>query len=104
MQRLLSDNGGCYRSHKWSDALKDTGAVHKRTRPYRPQTNGKIERFHRTLLEEWAYIRDSTSQHERRVAYDGSCATTITTEPTALSDGPHQPQSSETTCADTTAR
>ena len=39
--------------------------------PYRPQTNGKIERFHRTLLEEWAYIRDSTSEHERRVAYDG---------------------------------
>ena len=71
MQRLLSDNGGCYRSHKWSDALKDTGTVHKRTRPYRPQTNGKIERFHRTLLKEWAYIRDSTSQHERRVAYDG---------------------------------
>ena len=45
--------------------------THKRTRPYRPQTNGKVERFHRILLEEWAYIRDWTTEPQRRDAYDG---------------------------------
>ena len=43
--------------------------THKRTRPYRPQTNGKVERFHRILLEEWAYIRDWTSEAARVVGY-----------------------------------
>ena len=42
----------------------------KRTRPRRPQTNGKVERFHRILLEEWAYIRDWTSENERVAGYD----------------------------------
>jgi transposase InsO family protein len=45
--------------------------THKRTRPNRPQTNAKVERFHRILLEEWAYIRDWTSDHQRRAAYTG---------------------------------
>jgi transposase InsO family protein len=43
----------------------------KKTRPYRPQTNGKIERFHRILLEEWAYIADWTSEHHRTQAFTG---------------------------------
>jgi hypothetical protein len=43
--------------------------VHKRTRPYRPQTNGKVERFHRILLEEWAYIRPWISEVQRHAAY-----------------------------------
>ena len=42
-----------------------------KTRPYRPQTNGKVERFHRILLEEWAYIRPWTSETQRATAYDG---------------------------------
>ncbi len=71
VERCLTDNGSCYRSRLWAAALADTGVTHKRTRPYRPQTNGKVERFHRILLEEWAYIRPWTSERERHQAYDG---------------------------------
>ena len=69
IERVLTDNGPCYRSRLWAAACADTGVVHKRTRPYRPQTNGKVERFHRILLEEWAYIRDWTSEHQRSLGY-----------------------------------
>ena len=65
------DNGACYRSFAWRDALAQTNVSHSRTRPYRPQTNGKVERFHLILLEEWAYIRDRNSDQERHTAYDG---------------------------------
>lgn len=51
VERVLSDNGSNYRSHAWRDACRDLAIVLKRTRPYRPQTNGKIERFHRTLAD-----------------------------------------------------
>ncbi len=71
VERVLTDNGPCYRSRLWRTVLDQAGITHKRTRPYRPQTNGKIERFHRILLEEWAYIRDWTSDNQRRAAYDG---------------------------------
>ncbi|WP_446685244.1 integrase core domain-containing protein, partial [Kutzneria buriramensis] len=66
--RVLNDNGACYRSHLWRDALTAVGVVHKRTRPRRPQTNGKVERFNRTLLDEWAYARPYRSETERRQA------------------------------------
>ena len=56
VERVLTDNGSCYKSHAWRDALTAAGITHKRTRPYRPQTNGKVERFNRTLLDEWAYL------------------------------------------------
>ena len=69
VERVLTDNGGCYRSRAWAAACATTGVTHKRTRPFRPQTNGKVERFHRILLEEWAYIRDWTSEAERLIGY-----------------------------------
>jgi transposase len=68
VQRVLTDNGGCYRSYLWRDTLKDLGIKHLRTRPYRPQTNGKVERFNRTMLNEWAYQRLFTSEKARRAA------------------------------------
>jgi transposase InsO family protein len=69
VQRVLTDNGSAYRSHAFRDALAVTDVVHKRTRPYRPQTNGKVERFNRTLLAEWAYARPYASEAERAAAY-----------------------------------
>jgi transposase len=68
VQRVLTDNGGCYRSHLWRDTLAGLGLKHLRTRPYRPQTNGKVERFNRTMLNEWAYQRLFTSESTRRAA------------------------------------
>ncbi|MFV0133980.1 IS481 family transposase [Streptomyces sp. HMX87] len=69
VERVLTDNGSCYRSRAWRDALAAAGITHKRTRPYRPQTNGKVERFNRTLLDEWAYARPYQSEQERRDAF-----------------------------------
>lgn len=71
VERVLSDNGSCYRSHAWRDACADLGIKHKRTRPYRPQTNGKIERFHRTLADGWAYARFYASTQQRNEALRG---------------------------------
>ena len=71
VERVLSDNGSCYRSHAWRDACADLDITHKRTRPYRPQTNGKIERFHRTLGDGWAYARFYDSTEQRNTALPG---------------------------------
>jgi transposase InsO family protein len=68
VERVLSDNGSAYRSYAWRDACAELGITPKRTRPYRPQTNGKIERFHRTLADGWAYTRHYQSEAERRAA------------------------------------
>jgi transposase InsO family protein len=73
IERVITDNGSCYRSSNWRDACAVNGITPKRTRPYRPQPNGKIERFHRILLEEWAYLRPWTSEEERTIAYRGFC-------------------------------
>jgi transposase InsO family protein len=67
-QRVLTDNGGCYRSFLWRDTCAELGIAHKRTRPYRPQTNGKIERFHRTLVEGWAFKKFYNSESARLAA------------------------------------
>ena len=57
VERVLTDNGSCYRSKEFAAALADAGVAHRWTRPYRPQTNGKVERFNLTLKWEWAYAR-----------------------------------------------
>jgi transposase InsO family protein len=66
----LTDNGPGYISGLFAAALATTGATHKRTRPYRPQTNGKVERLNRTLLNEWAYVQVYTSNQQRAAALD----------------------------------
>jgi transposase InsO family protein len=71
VERVLSDNGPAYRSDAWRDACTELCITPKRTRPYRPQTNGKIERFHRTLADGWAYARFYQSTEQRNVALPG---------------------------------
>lgn len=68
VERVLSDNGSAYRSHAWRDACTELAIRPKRTRPYRPQANGKIERFHRTLNDGWAYAKFCGSETARREA------------------------------------
>lgn len=68
VEAVLTDNGPNYRSRLLRSALGDI--EHRFTRPYRPQTNGKVERFHRTLAEEWAYVRPYNSESERAAALD----------------------------------
>ena len=70
IERVLTDNGSCYRSDAWKASCQTASITHKRTRPHRPQTNGKVERFRRILLEEWAYIRPWNSETERVAGYD----------------------------------
>jgi transposase InsO family protein len=57
VERVLTDNGTAYRSRLFAAALSELDIGHRWTRPYRPQTNGKAERFIRTMLGEWAYAR-----------------------------------------------
>ena len=71
VERVLTDNGSCYRSHLWRDTCTELGVTPKRTRPYRPQTNGKIERFHRTMAEGWAFKKLYRSENARRAALAG---------------------------------
>lgn len=67
IERVLTDNGAPYKV-QFETALARLGARHKRTRRYRPQTNGKAERFIKTLLHEWAYGRPYTTNRERQAA------------------------------------
>jgi transposase InsO family protein len=70
IQRVLTDNAKAYtESVLFAETAAGLGIRRKRTRPYRPQTNGKVERFNRTLLEEWAYARLYRSTDERRRAF-----------------------------------
>jgi transposase InsO family protein len=65
IERILTDNGGCYRSRDFAAACDELGIGHRFTRPYRPQTNGKAERMVRTLLNEWAYARPFADTADR---------------------------------------
>lgn len=67
VEAVMTDNGSCYRSRDFAAAL---GPIkHRRTRPYRPQTNGKVERFNRTLAAEWAYDEFYASDEAREATY-----------------------------------
>ena len=68
VHRVLSDNGSAYKSHLWREACTELGITAKKTRPYRPQTNGKIERFHRTMADGWAFKKLYNSESARRAA------------------------------------
>jgi transposase InsO family protein len=70
IERVLTDNGCGYRSRAWADRCAELGIRHTRTRPWRPATNGKVERFNRTLLDEWAYARLWRSDQSRARGLD----------------------------------
>jgi transposase InsO family protein len=70
IERILTDNGNGYRSKPWAQRCAELDLRHSRTRPYRPATNGKVERFNRTLLDEWAYARLWTSDASRARTLD----------------------------------
>lgn len=92
IERVLSDNGGAYRSHLWRDTCEVLSITPKRTRPHRPQTNGKVERFHRTMADGWAYARCYTSEgNAEKPSQAGSTITTSTdlTRPVATSRPSH---------------
>ena len=68
VRTVYTDNGGAYRSRLFQATCRSAGIRTKHTHPYRPQTNGKVERFHRTMLNEWAYVRVYQSEAERTAA------------------------------------
>ena len=71
VERVLTDNGSAYRAVLHALACRSLGIRHLRTKPHRPQTNGKAERFIRTLLKDWAYGAIYRSSSERTAALDG---------------------------------
>jgi transposase InsO family protein len=70
IERILTDNGCGYRSRDWAALCAELGIKHSRTKPYHPATNGKVERFNRTLADEWAYARLWKSEASRARALD----------------------------------
>jgi transposase InsO family protein len=66
VKRVMTDNGGCYRSYLFKTAVRYLGLKHVRTRPYTPRTNGKAERFIQTSIREWAYSQTYESSAERQ--------------------------------------
>jgi transposase InsO family protein len=85
VERVLTDNGSCYRSELWRQQCTDLDITPKRTRPYRPQTNGKVERFHRTMTAGWAFRRLYLSESSRRRPYRAGCTSTTITATTQRS-------------------
>jgi transposase InsO family protein len=70
VERVMTDNGSCYRWKEFNRLLVEQAIAHTYTRPFRPQTNGKAERYNRTLLNEWAYARPYRSEAARTRALD----------------------------------
>ena len=65
IQRVMTDNGACYKSKRFAQLLRRLGLRHIRTKPYTPRTNGKAERFIQTVLREWAYARSYDNSNQR---------------------------------------
>ena len=84
VERVLSDNGSAYRSFLWRDTCAELGITVKKTRPYRPQTNGKVERLHRTMADGWAYKKLYTLR-ERPTSRTGRMAPPVQPPPAPLS-------------------
>ena len=80
VQRVLTDNGTCFK-RRWADACEAQAITVKKTRAYRPQTNGKAERFIRTLLERWAYAYSYEHETERLAAWLQRSTSTIASVP-----------------------
>ena len=70
IERVMTDNGSCYVSRAFGAELVAAAVVHTRTKPYCPRTNGKVERYNRTLLNEWAYAKPYRSEAARTRALD----------------------------------
>jgi transposase InsO family protein len=70
VERVMTDNGKCYVSRAFGAELAVEAIAHTRTKPYCPRTNGKVERYNRTLLNEWAYARPYRSEAARTRALD----------------------------------
>ncbi|GAA1844643.1 IS481 family transposase [Pseudonocardia ailaonensis] len=88
-RRVLSDNGSAYCSHLWRDTCTELGISPRRTRPYRPQTNGKIERFHRTSPTAGRSDASTPASHNAETHFRRSSTSTTTTGPTPLSEVNH---------------
>ena len=94
VERVMTDNGSAYVSHAARQRCRELGLRHLRTRPYRPRTNGKAERFIQTLLNEWAYGRIYGSPARTRTppSSPACCATTSQTPtrpPSTTTRPPH---------------
>jgi transposase InsO family protein len=66
VERVMTDNGPAFKSRRYAKALRRLAIKHKRTRPYTPRTNGKVERFVQTSLREWAYAKAYETSQQRR--------------------------------------
>lgn len=69
VERVLTDNAWAYSENTWRNTCRDLGIQPRWTRPWRPHTNGRVERFHRTLLDDWAYQRPYNSDRDRMEAF-----------------------------------
>jgi transposase InsO family protein len=81
---VMTDNGSCYKSHRFATACRRLGLRQLRTRRYPPRTNGKVERFIKTALLEWAYARVYQHSDERR------CGAAALAAPLQLASAPHE--------------
>jgi transposase InsO family protein len=84
-RRVLTDNGSCYRSRDWARTCAELGITAKKPRPYPPQTNGKVERFNRTMTDEWPSRSCSPARPTGERPFLLGCTPTTITGPTPVS-------------------